>query len=334
MTTRVGIELSPTACRIVEVDGALPWRRTRSETRVRSFAVLPPSGPETRARLNALRRRPAAVVVWGGRSELRQVMVTAGSYESMREEALASLSAVGLPISGMWADIAPAGPVDGRAARRTVVVSMASASDLTEALLPLREAGIRLRTVTTPAVALGSLARMRRAISVPGAIESYIALDEEVTCIALVRNGVLLAARELPWGFIDADRSHGGPRSREDITARLAGANGEFAAEIGASPRDLGQVCVCGGHPELRSMSVMLLERHRRRGDLLLDVEVEPLDSLFGIDAARLPEPADEFRERGAEVRLAWAAAADWPPAINLLRARPEGARRCSRARP
>jgi hypothetical protein len=320
MTSRVGIELSPTACRIVEVDGALPWRRTRGETRVRSFAVLPPSSPETRARLNALRKRPAAVVVWGGRSELRQVMVTAGSYESMREEALASLSAVGLQTSGMWADIAPAGPVDDRAARRTVVVSMASASDLTEALLPLREAGIRLRTVTTPAVALGSLARMRRAISVPDAIESYIALDEEVTCIALVRNGVLLAARELPWGFIDADRSQGGPRSREDITARLAGAIGEFAAEIGASPRDLGQVCVCGGHPELRSLSVMLLERHRRRGDLLLDVEVEPLDSLFGIDAARLPEPADEFRERGAELRLAWAAAADWPPAINLLR--------------
>ena len=53
-----------------------------------------------------------------------------------------------------------------------------------------------------------------------------------------------------------------------------------------------------------------------------LDVEVEPLDSLFGIDAARLPEPVDEFRERGAELRLAWAAAADSPPTINLLRAR------------
>src|SRR5204863_9887883 len=114
---------------------------------------------ETQARLNALRRRPAAVVVWGGRSEHRQVMVTAGSYESMREEALASLSAVGLQTNGMWADIAPASAVNVRAGRRTVVVSMASASDLTEALLPLREAGIRVRTVTTPAVALGSLAR-------------------------------------------------------------------------------------------------------------------------------------------------------------------------------
>ena len=53
-----------------------------------------------------------------------------------------------------------------------------------------------------------------------------------------------------------------------------------------------------------------------------LDVEVEPLDSLFGIDAARLPEPADEFRERSAELRLAWAAAADWQAPINLLRER------------
>jgi len=323
METRVGIELSPTACRIVEVDGGLPWRRrARRDTRVRSFAVLPPSGPETQARLNALRKRPAAVVVWGGRSEHRQVIVTAGSYEAMRQEALASLSAVGLQTSGMWADIAPASPVNDRAARRTVVVSMASASELTEALRPLREAGIQVRTVTTPAVALGSLARVRRAASVPDAIEPYIAFDEQATCIALVRNGALLAARELPWGFIDAERPDGGSRSREDITARLAGTIGEFVGEIGASPRDLGQVCVCGGLPELRSMSVMLMERQRRRSDHLLDVEVEPLDSLFGIDAARLPEPADEFRERVAELRLAWAAAADWPPAINLLRAR------------
>jgi hypothetical protein len=330
MGTRVGIELSPTACRIVEVDGGLPWRqRTPRDTRVRSFAVLPPSGPETQARLNALRKRPAAVVVWGGQSEHRQVMVTAGSYESMREEALASLSAVGLQTSGMWADIAPASAVNVRAARRTVVVSMASASDLTEALRPLCDAGVRVRTVTTPAVALWSIARMRRATSVPDAIESYIAFDEQVTCIALVRNSVLLAAREFPWGFTGEDRSRGGPRSREDITARLSGAIGEFVAEIGASPRDLGQLCVCGGLPELRSMSVMLMERQRRRSDSLLDVEVEPLDSLFGIDGSRLPEAADEFRERSAELRLAWSAAADWSPAINLLRAR---RRRASKA--
>jgi len=80
MASRLGIELSPAACRIVEVEGGRPWRRSRGEVRVRSFAVLPPLGPELRAKLESLRRRPAAVVVWGGRSEHRQVMVTDGSY--------------------------------------------------------------------------------------------------------------------------------------------------------------------------------------------------------------------------------------------------------------
>ena len=314
MATHVGIELSPAACRIVEVDGGGPSWRRGGDLRVRSFAVLPPSGADTRAKLKSLRRREASVIVWGGRSEHRQVMVTAGSYESMRAEALESLSSAGLTTGGVWADITPATPADDRAARRPVVVSMASAADLSAAIRPLKEAGIRIRTVTTPAVALGSLARMRRALSVPGVIESYVAIDEQVTCISLVRNGVLVAARDLPWGFIDESRAHSETRSREDMTARLAGAIGEFVIAIGASPRDIGQVCVCGGLIELRSMAASLMER--------LDVEVEPLDSLFGIDAARLPAPADEFRERAAELRLAWAVAADWPPVINLLRAR------------
>src|SRR4051794_9921903 len=203
MATRVGIELSPTACRIVEVDAGPPWRRHTGDTRVRSFAVLPPSGAETRAKLESLRRRQAAVVVWRGRAEHRQVMVTAGAYEAMRREAMASLAAAGLELRDMWVDIAPASPHDDRASRRPVLVSLASASELGDALQPLREAGIRLRTVTTPAVALGSMARMRRPFSVPGAIESYVAVDEQVTCVALVRNGALLAARDLPWGFID-----------------------------------------------------------------------------------------------------------------------------------
>jgi hypothetical protein len=64
-----------------------------------------------------------------------------------------------------------------------------------------------------------------------------------------------------------------------------------------------------------------------------LDVEVEPLDSMFGIDAARVPHPAEEFRERAAELRLAWAVAADWPPPINLLRAQRRRASKTTLAR-
>ena len=119
MSARVGIELSPTACRVVRLDGAPPWRRASKETRVRSFAVLPRSGPETRTALESLRRQQASVVIWGGRSEHRQVMVTAGSYELMRAEAMASLAAAGLETSGVWADIAVASaPPSGCRRRR------------------------------------------------------------------------------------------------------------------------------------------------------------------------------------------------------------------------
>src|SRR5450759_750805 len=105
MATRVGIELSPAACRIVEIDAGPAWRRSARDTRVLSFAVLPPSGPETQAKLQSLRRRRAAVVVWEGSSAHRQVMVAAGSYEKMRAEALAALGAAGVQTRGMWADI-------------------------------------------------------------------------------------------------------------------------------------------------------------------------------------------------------------------------------------
>ena len=264
----------------------------RGETRVRSFAVLPPSGPELRAKLESLRRRQAAVVVWGGRSEHRQVMVTAGSYESMRAEALASLAAAGLRTSGVWADIAPATPADDRAARRPVVVSMASASEVSEALQPLRDAG-------HPAADgddAGDRARARwrgcgRRSPCPAPSSRTSRSTSRSRASRWCRNGVLLAARDLPWGYVDENYAHRDPRSREDITALLADAISGFVAEIGGSPADIGQVCVCGGLSDLRSMSTALMER--------LDVEVEPLDSLFGIDAARLPEPADEFRERG-----------------------------------
>ncbi len=314
MATRVGIDLSPASCRVVEIDAAPAWRRHKGETRVRSFAVLPPSGPETRSKLESLRKRHAAVVVWDGPSDHRQVMVTSGSYESMRAEAFDALAAAGLQTRGVWADISPAWGRRDRAKRRPVVVALASGSALASALQPLVDAGICLRTVTTPAMALASMARLRRPFSVPDAIEVYVALEEEVTCITLVRGAVLVAARLLAWGYVDHLDALRRQRERDDITTRLGDAIREFVTSIGGSSGDIGQVCICGGLPELRSMTAPLMER--------LDVEVEPLDSLFGIDAVLLPEPADEFRERVAELRLAWAAAADWPPPINLLRPR------------
>ena len=91
MATQVGIELSPVACRIIEIDGGA----TRSsddvpETRVRSYAVLELDSAEMIAHLATLRRRRAAVVVWGIKSDHRQVIVEQNGYDKMRAEALAS----------------------------------------------------------------------------------------------------------------------------------------------------------------------------------------------------------------------------------------------------
>jgi len=313
MAARFGIELSPTACRVIAIDAPAAWSRRRSETLVRSFALLPASGSETRTALRALRRKTAAVVAWTA-SEHRQVVVTGGSYESMRAEALDALAAAGLQTQGVVADIAPVVGPPRRGVRQPVVVSLTPAAELSAQLQPLREAAIRLRAVTTPAVALASLARVRRDFSVSNAIEAYVALEHSATCIALVRNADLIAARNLAWGYGEERPTGRVTRPRAEIAERLGDAVTEFVAAIGAEPREIGQVCVCGGLPELRSMTAPLMER--------LDVEVEPLDSMFGIDVAHPPEPADEFRERLAELRLAWVVAADWPPPINLLRAR------------
>ena len=312
MTTHLGIELSPAACRLVEIDERSPWTPRRGATHVRSFAVLPASGAETDTKLASFAGKAAAVVVWDAASEHRQVVVNGGSYETMRAEALAALAAAGLETRGMLADVAPAGGRPKRGARQPVVVTVAASAQIAAALQPLRSAGIHVRAVTTPAAALGSLARLRRATAVPGTIEAYVALEESASCVALVRDAVLIAAHRLPWGYLDA-RGGAAVRPREEIARRIGDAITEFVAAVGGEPRDIGQVCIAGGMPELRSMTLPLMER--------LDVEVEPLDSLFGIDAAHLPAAGDDFRDRSAELRLAWAAAADWPPPINLLRA-------------
>ena len=187
------------------------------------------------------------------------------------------------------------------------MLAVADAGAVRAALRPIAAAGIRVRSVVTPALALLSLARTRRAMATPDAIDAYVALEDTASCAVLVRNGLLVGAREIAWGY---PRNEAGRlRPRLDVAARLAD---ELAALFAAAGAPVRQVCICGGLADLRSTTMPLMER--------LDVEVETLDSLFAIDAAHLPEPADEFRERASALRLAWAVAADRRPPINLLR--------------
>jgi hypothetical protein len=312
LATRVGIELSPAACRIIEIEGGPPWVRSTPGTRVVSFEVLTPSELDSHASLRALRKRPVSVVVWGVPNDHRQVVVTNKSYDAMRCEALTALASAGIETRGVLADVAPTTSVD-RSARRPVVVALAASVPSSDALAPLHNAGVRVRSLLTPAAALASLARTRRTLAVRDSIEAYIAIDQIATCITLMRNGALITARELSWGYLE-DVHRGEPRPREEIADHIAGELAEFVSAIGASPDALGQVCVCGGVPELRTMTARLTEK--------LDIEVEPLDSMYGLSPDLLDEREDEFRERSAEMRLAWAAAAVWPPVLDLLHAR------------
>ena len=72
----------------------------------------------------------------------------------------------------------------------------------------------------------------------------------------------------------------------------------------------MSQLLLCGDMPEIRSLTAPLIER--------LNIEVETLDSLDGIDTEQLPEPADQFVEQAASMRMASAIAAE-PPPVNLL---------------
>ena len=74
--------------------------------------------------------------------------------------------------------------------------------------------------------------------------------------------------------------------------------------------QDVSQVLLCGDMPEIRSLTAPLIER--------LNIEVETLDSLDGIDTAELPEPSEQFSDQVASLRLAAAIAAE-PPPVNLL---------------
>jgi hypothetical protein len=315
MTSRLGIELSRVACRIVELEPASrgrAWGRASSETRVLSFVSLPPDGASTAGKLSLLRGRRASVVVWGARTDHRQFVVSQGSYERMRAEARSRLRDAGLPTDGTLSDIAPVSPRVAGMDRRAVLLASAPRAEVMAALAPLMTAGIKIRSVLTPATALQSLARERQAGAASDALEAYVALEETATCIAIVRGGVLLAAHDLPWGFLDDLADVATPRDRHDIAVRLADEIAAFLAVCRFDGKPLSQVSVCGGLPDLRSMTVALMER--------LDVEVDALDSLFRIDESRLPEPADHFHERAAEMRIAWAVAANARPALDLFR--------------
>jgi hypothetical protein len=334
---RLGIELSPTACRIVEIERDRRLRPDSLETRLASFSVARRVDSEITAQLKDYRGRRATVVVWAPGADHRPVVVVNAPYGHMRTEARSAVRAAGRTADRMLADIAPApidSPVDQMDPfRRVVLVATAPTDEISAMLEPVVRAGIRIEHVLTPAAALVSLARTRRSLVLPAqserrrvegsesnglarpdALEAYVALDESAGALAIIRNGLLVAATRLDWGFVDEVGGRRAVRPRQDVVSRLADDISAFLYEGGLDSERIQHVCVASGVPDLRSIAMLMMES--------FDVEVEPLDSLYGIQADSLPRTETECRDLVPLLRLAWAAAADDRPPLDLMRPR------------
>lgn len=337
MPTRTSIELHPNGCRLVEVE--LPARRrgpVQADVRVRTFASDVPGVEDSVGALSRLRKerklaKQAWVTIWGLRSVQQFLRLPPAKPADL--EALAARDArkdIALLEGG--GDRATTTVVIGSEIqvgaqrRREVSLVAASSAEVKSRIQPIVDAGFVVQGVLTPALALTAVARAQRDV-LPGTAAVYVALTARATCVAIVRDGVLMFAREIPWGH-ESDEgadlpakagshtaqagSHTERSHTEEISARLASElkrsvlyfKQTFRAAVEA-------VALCGDMPDLRALTAPL--------GAALDLPVKTLDSLVGIDAAAVPEPADQFRASVADLRLAIAAGADPAPSANLL---------------
>jgi hypothetical protein len=195
----------------------------------------------------------------------------------------------------------------GHHPKREVSFFAAGSDDIRARLRPIVEAGFIVEGVTTPCGALWAQARLRRP-SLPGEVHAHVALGVTQSALGIFADGALLYARDLDWGY--AAPSLGTPvaHDRDLLADRLS-------TELRRSflylkqywEQDVSQVLLCGDMPEIRSLTAPLIDR--------LNIEVETLDTLDGIDTATVPAG---FAERAPTLRLASSIAA-LPPPVNLL---------------
>jgi hypothetical protein len=250
------------------------------------------------------------VAVWGLRSTHQALLLPPAAPADLEVIARREARTVpgGLPAPPL-ADVVTAGEL--RDGRRQTGYAAVSAEELRARLQPLIEAGVKVESATTPALAHASLVRQRRAL-LPDAVVAVLSVNAQATAITVVHGNVVLFARELPWG----DRTDRGEGDQDGAT-RAAFAS-RIAAELRRSlvyvrqsqKADVSRVLVCGDLFDLRSLTGPLVSE--------LGLDVETLDVGEDLDLSRLPEPSDSFRSRLGSWRTALALAADPAPARGL----------------
>jgi Tfp pilus assembly PilM family ATPase len=320
MANHIGLELLPDTCRVVEVHPSGGWfSRNRSgdgPTRVKAFHEIPYSPESPGACASELRRllgskgRDLRMAVWGLRSTHQVFALPQADVADLemvaRREARSKAAGAAASVGPTADGVTVGGHMDG--GKVEVGYVSVPPSDVQARIQPFIQAGLGVASVVTPAVAHAALVRQRWG-QFSDAGTAVLSVNARVTAMTVVRGGVVLFTRELPWG-------HQGDRGASFDAAAFAS---QLAAELRRSlvflkqqsKVDVGHVLVCGDLPDLRALTGPLMHE--------LNVEVETLDSLDGFDVGHLPEPADEFRSRIGALRTAWAMAVQATPAMSLV---------------
>ena len=163
-------------------------------------------------------------------------------------------------------------------------------------LAPLSGAGFRVERVVSPCNALAALARVKAARG--AGATCWVALNRGGVAIVVVRPGKQIYAHSFPWNSnVGASGSQARLLQRYSLVAFLAPEVKRAMSEARASGFPVETVITCGNLPDLRSLTMPLIEE--------LDIEVETLDSLDGLVVK--PDATDTLSEVAASIRLACA---------------------------
>ena len=192
--------------------------------------------------------------------------------------------------------------------RRTRVVAWGLPEDsLTDqtaraATRPIADAGFTIDRVVTPPQALAMIARTRRRPGVHSNGVVWLSLNTHGVAIAIVHGSDLLFARTFSWTYNPyLPEGKAQLLQRYTLIAHLEPEVRRGIAAVRASHGiDVDAAVTCGDLPELRSLTMPLIEE--------LDLEVETLDSLDGMRPAGTARH-ERLAEYAPAIRLACAAA-------------------------
>lgn len=319
MPARTSFELHADGFRVVEVGVRPAGHASSSDVHVRAFVPNVPRDEHQRrssdlaAALIRLRQdhklaTDAAVTIWGLRSSYQFLRLPPAKDADL--EALATREAraeiAPLEVDGAGACVAIAVGPDvhvGTHRRREVSLVAVSEADVRRQIQPLVDAGFFVSRVVTPALALTAVARSCTDL-VPGSTMAYVALTPRATCVAIVRDGLLLFAREIPWGHADVEHEPVETRLASELRRSILFFRQTFRYGVDG-------VVICGDVANPRALTTPV--------GTALNIPVQTLDSLNGIDADRVPEPAETFRASVASLRMAIAVGAEPVTFANLL---------------